>query len=173
VAVPKKLSKRKHPAIQASTDEEEIDTCDLLEPIQLKEQAEDDLKITEDPDPLDTLLDDTDVLDDEEFDVNPPQGFEFEIAPTTLPPISAGKGRMVYWRAELPNGEHLDWIKVKVEGGPADPSQALCGVTMRLKCSKRFDANTPKCYLNKSTCDVHAALTPNNYGKKWFLLKEA
>ena len=58
-------------------------------------------------------------------------------------------------------------------GGPADPHQALQGITMRLKCDHRQDPNTPKCFRNKYAASiVQVALTPENYGQKWFLLKK-
>lgn len=100
-----------------------------------------------------------------------PVGYEFEAAISELPPLSSWLGREIFWRAEMPNGAELVWIKTELIGGPADPQQAVQGVTMRLKCDKRRDPKTPACYRNKVSCVVQVALTPGNYGIKWLLLR--
>lgn len=119
------------------------------------------------------LLDDTDEGDVAGSTVEPPAGFRFEERPAELPPISSWIKRLVYWRSQMPDGEVLAWIKAEIVGGPNDPAQAVSGVTMRLKCAKRLDDQTPSCFHSKVACIVQVALTPDNYARKWFLLEKA
>jgi hypothetical protein len=128
-------------------------------------------EIVEDNEEADARLDDTDI----NTGVEPPtcpSGYSYECRPAALPPLSTWINREIHWRAEMPNGEELLWIKTVIIGGPADPQQALQGVTMRLKCDHRQDPGTPKCFRGKISSVVQVALTPENYGQKWFLLRK-
>ena len=49
------------------------------------------------------------------------------------------------------------------------PSNALTGVTMRLKCNKRMDKATPDDLLREP---VAVAFNLDNCGKRWCLLDE-
>lgn len=129
-----------------------------------------EVTITLDSNPEDALLDDTDSPPEQPIEA--PSGYCFEERPDSLPPISRWVNRIAYWRSELSNGEELGWIKAEIIGGPSDPSAAVSGVTMRLKCSKRMDPSTPSCLNSKQSCVVQVALTPDNYGRKWFLMKK-
>lgn len=123
----------------------------------------------EDENTEDTLIDDTDQVPPPES-IDPPEGYVFEEVPEELPPISNWIGKKVFWRAEMPDGTPLSWIITELIGGPADPREALSGVTMRLKCDKRRDPNTPAFFRTKVSSVVQVALTRLNHGRKWFLL---
>jgi hypothetical protein len=129
--------------------------------------------IEADPDASDAALDDTIASQIIAAPPEAPAGFTFEAAPASLPPISEWKNRLVFWHARTPEGVSQGWIKVRIEGGPNDPREALQGITMKLMCSKRLDASTPRNFLGKHSCVVSASLTTGNYGTSWFLLTSA
>lgn len=145
-------------------------SCPLLTPtVDPLFDDNDDTKIVAEP--MDVLLDDTSVLD--LANIPPPEGYRFAQAPDSLPPISKWLNRLIYWRSQLSDGELLNkWILTEIIGGPADPSEAMAGVTMRLKCSRRLDRSTPPCLQSKHGCIVQVALTAENYGSKWYLMEK-
>jgi len=154
-----------------STQAQVISTCDLFAPESVANTASaaSNTWIVPDINVWDPQLDDTDANSTEPAPVAP-EGFRFVERPLVLPPVSSWVKRVVYWRSQLPDGELLNWIKAEIVGGPNDPAQAVSGVTMRLKCDKRLDQGTPKCFQGKLACIVQVALTIENYGSKWFLL---
>ena len=64
-------------------------------------------------------------------------------------------------------GRAPGWIVSAVGRGPLMPSNALTGVTMRLKCNKRMDKATPDDLLREP---VAVAFNLDTYGKRWCLL---
>ena len=74
-------------------------------------------------------------------------------------------------------GRAPGWIVSAVGRGPLMPSNALKGVTTRLKCTKRMDKATPDDLLREPADDllrepVAVAFKLDNYGKRWCLLDE-
>lgn len=114
-----------------------------------------------------------DTSDEALAEIAAPEGYSFESTPSELPAVSSWLGRTVYWHSELSNGEKLGWIKTEICGGPNDYTEALSGITMKLKCDRRLDPKTPDCFKGKHACVVRVSLTPDNYGRKWFMLKKA
>jgi DDE superfamily endonuclease/Tc5 transposase DNA-binding domain len=150
-----------------------VSTCELFAPtLESEAAAPPSSSILHDVNVYDHQLDDTESTDALQSPPSAPEGFCFADRPTALPPISAWIKRGVYWRSQLPDGENLGWIKAEIVGGPNDPTDAISGVTMRLKCDKRLDPSTPKCFQGKFACIVQVALTPENYGTRWFLLEK-
>jgi hypothetical protein len=127
----------------------------------------------EDENEEEPLIDDTDDFIPTPNAVEPPPGYTFEPRPQTMPAISSINGRDVFWLSQLPNGSPLVWIIAEVIGGPIDPAEALLGVTIRLKCNHRKDKNTPDAFRTKISSIVQVALNIENYGSKWFLLRQS
>jgi hypothetical protein len=135
--------------------------------------TDDDEVIQRDPDAADAILDDT--VEDVGPAPNPPAGFVFKSLPLRMPLISRmiQRKQLVFWHARLPDGTSQGWIKAEVHGVPNDPSAVLQGITMKIKCNTRLDRNTPLNFATKHTCVVSVALSLNNYGRAWYLLRES
>ena len=75
--------------------------------------------------------------------------------------------RYIMWLVNVSADGSPAWIRGEVAGGPCDPLSRAHGVTMRLKCTWRLDAKTPKEYFKEQ---LEAAFSLDNYGTMWVML---
>lgn len=98
-----------------------------------------------------------------------PDGYALAPPPATFPRMSALVKSRIMWAVDITKNGKKGWIVAEVIGGPPDPSSAARGITVQLKCSRRFDKNTPEFLLREKAC---AALSVENYGVSWYLLTQ-
>jgi hypothetical protein len=78
--------------------------------------------------------------------------------------------RKVLWALPVTDKGFPGWIVSEIAGGPPDPRSAMLGTTMRLKCTKKLDKNTPQDFVDNKE-GVRVAFTLDNYETRWCLLE--
>ena len=130
--------------------------------------SESDSEMEEDEDAPETFHDDT----AEPLVVGapaPPQGWSVVATPSEIPPVRRiVKSFVLFAVSETASGT-AGWIMGQVLGGPPDPSAAALGITMRIKCSRRQDKNTP---FHMDMDELYVAFSLANYGTSWMMLKK-
>jgi hypothetical protein len=116
------------------------------------------------------VADDTAVFETGDAPASPPPGYAYGERPTRMPAPSLK--RHVLWAVPVTNAGSPGWIVSQIDGGPADPTERLSGISYRLKCSSALDSNTPQCFLGKNNVAA-VAFTLENYGTRWMLLDKA
>lgn len=96
-----------------------------------------------------------------------PTGFVLAEKPDAMPAVASLTRRKVLWALPVARRGSPGWIMSEVAGGPPDPSKAAMGITMRLKCTRRLDKETPDDLLNES---VEVPFNLDNYRERWWLL---
>lgn len=97
-------------------------------------------------------------------------GFTIEPCIEKMPKMSELVGKRVLWALPVCKDGNPGWVMCEVFGGPPDPASAAQGITVQLRCSSRFDKNTPGFLLKDR---ANASFQLQNYGVVWLLLKRA
>lgn len=134
-----------------------------------EDEIEDDDIVSFDKESVETLLaDDTREVASSKIP-RPPEGYVLESKPKIFPSLSSFVHKRVLWNIPVCKDGNNGWIVSEVFGGPPDPAAAARGITVQLRCSSRFNQNTPQ-YLLKGR--ANAALSLENYGVLWYIISQ-